>query len=67
MFAIRDDRDAVVQEDFMKAVRKLNEAKKHETTMWVLITYIPIYYLECSFDVKGIILLYKLDLWTSIE
>ncbi|UOH84376.1 26S protease regulatory subunit 10B [Cryptococcus neoformans] len=33
MFAIRDDRDAVVQEDFMKAVRKLNEAKKHETTM----------------------------------
>nr|ODN86694.1 26S protease regulatory subunit 10B [Cryptococcus depauperatus CBS 7841]ODO04330.1 26S protease regulatory subunit 10B [Cryptococcus depauperatus CBS 7855] len=33
MFAIRDDRDAVVQEDFMKAVRKLNDAKKHETTM----------------------------------
>ncbi|WVO25269.1 26S protease regulatory subunit 10B [Cryptococcus decagattii] len=33
MFAIREDRDAVVQEDFMKAVRKLNEAKKHETTM----------------------------------
>ncbi|WVQ77597.1 26S protease regulatory subunit 10B [Cryptococcus sp. DSM 104548] len=31
MFAIRDDRDAVVQEDFMKAVRKLNDAKKHET------------------------------------
>ncbi|WVQ80096.1 26S protease regulatory subunit 10B [Cryptococcus sp. DSM 104549] len=33
MFAIRDDRDAVVQDDFMKAVRKLNDAKKHETTM----------------------------------
>ncbi|WWD21774.1 26S protease regulatory subunit 10B [Kwoniella shandongensis] len=33
MFAIREDRDAVVQEDFMKAVRKLNDAKKHETTM----------------------------------
>ncbi|WWC68241.1 26S protease regulatory subunit 10B [Kwoniella pini CBS 10737] len=33
LFAIREDRDAVVQEDFMKAVRKLNDAKKHETTM----------------------------------
>jgi hypothetical protein len=25
--------DAIVQEDLMKAVRKLNDAKKHETTM----------------------------------
>ncbi|ORY30243.1 ATPase [Naematelia encephala] len=33
MFAIRDDRDAIVQEDFMKAVRKLNDAKKHEGAM----------------------------------
>nr|XP_019046813.1 26S protease regulatory subunit 10B [Kwoniella bestiolae CBS 10118]OCF25743.1 26S protease regulatory subunit 10B [Kwoniella bestiolae CBS 10118] len=33
LFAIREDRDAVVQEDFMKAVRKLNDAKKHETKM----------------------------------
>ncbi|CCF48246.1 hypothetical protein NDA11_005366 [Ustilago hordei] len=31
MFAIRDDRDYCVQEDFMKAVRKLHEAKKHES------------------------------------
>ncbi|CAO1615744.1 unnamed protein product [Sympodiomycopsis kandeliae] len=31
MFAIRDDRDYCLQEDFMKAVRKLQEAKKHET------------------------------------
>ncbi|PWN53029.1 putative RPT4-26S proteasome regulatory subunit [Violaceomyces palustris] len=31
MFAIRDDRDYCVQEDFMKAVRKLQEAKKHES------------------------------------
>lgn len=30
MFAIRDDRDYVVQEDLMKAVRKLAEAKKLE-------------------------------------
>jgi 26S proteasome regulatory subunit T4 len=30
MFAIRDERDYVVQEDFMKAVRKLAEAKKLE-------------------------------------
>lgn len=30
MFAIRDERDYVVQEDFMKAARKLAEAKKLE-------------------------------------
>ena len=30
MFAIRDERDYVVQEDFMKAVRKMLEAKKLE-------------------------------------
>ncbi|KAL4445886.1 hypothetical protein ABPG77_009085 [Micractinium sp. CCAP 211/92] len=30
MFAIRDERDYVIQEDFMKAVRKLGEAKKLE-------------------------------------
>lgn len=30
MFAIRDERDYVVQEDFMKAVRKLADAKKLE-------------------------------------
>jgi 26S proteasome regulatory subunit T4 len=33
MFAIRDDRDAIVQEDLMKAVRKISDAKKHETTL----------------------------------
>eukprot|EP00899_Mesostigma_viride_P002186 jgi/Mesvir1/11969/Mv00288-RA.1 len=32
MFAIRDERDYVVHEDFMKAVRKLNEAKKLESS-----------------------------------
>lgn len=26
-------RDAIVQDDLMKAVRKLNDAKKHETKM----------------------------------
>lgn len=26
-------RDAIVQEDLMKAVRKITEAKKHETAM----------------------------------
>ncbi|PRQ23854.1 putative proteasome endopeptidase complex [Rosa chinensis] len=31
MFAIRAERDYVVQEDFMKAVRKLNDAKKLES------------------------------------
>ena len=32
MFAIRDERDYVVHDDFMKAVRKLVEAKKLEPT-----------------------------------
>lgn len=32
MFAIRDERDYIVQEDFMKAVRKLNDAKKLESS-----------------------------------
>lgn len=32
MFAIREDRDAILQDDLMKAVRKLNDAKKHETS-----------------------------------
>ena len=30
MFAIRDDRDFVTQEDFMKAVRKVADMKKLE-------------------------------------
>ncbi|GMK56929.1 hypothetical protein CspeluHIS016_0307690 [Cutaneotrichosporon spelunceum] len=33
MYAIRDDRDAIVQDDLMKAVRKISDAKKHETTL----------------------------------
>jgi hypothetical protein len=33
MFAIRAERDYVVNEDFMKAVRKVAEAKKLETTI----------------------------------
>ena len=33
MFAIRDDREYVVQEDFMKAVRKIAEVKKLETKL----------------------------------
>ncbi|KAJ7756778.1 26S proteasome regulatory complex ATPase RPT4 [Mycena maculata] len=31
MFAIRDDREYIIQEDLSKAVRKVGEAKKHET------------------------------------
>lgn len=30
MFAIRAERDYVIEEDFMKAVRKLSESKKLE-------------------------------------
>lgn len=31
MFAIRDDREYVIQEDLTKAARKVAEAKKHES------------------------------------
>merc|ERR1711934_791826 len=33
MFAIRDNRDYTINEDFMKAVRKLTDAKKLESTL----------------------------------
>jgi len=33
MFAIREERDYVVQEDFMKAVRKVSDAKKLESKL----------------------------------
>ena len=33
MFAIRNDRDYVIEEDFMKACRKLKESKKLETKL----------------------------------
>jgi len=33
MFAIRDEREFIVQDDLNKAVRKLQEAKKHESKM----------------------------------
>jgi len=33
MFAIRDERDYTIQEDFMKAVRKLNDVKKLESNL----------------------------------
>lgn len=32
MFAIRDDRDYIIQDDLNKAVRKIQESKKHETS-----------------------------------
>ncbi|KAG9104327.1 26S proteasome subunit rpt4 [Ceratobasidium sp. 370] len=33
MFAIRDDREYITQEDLTKATRKVSDAKKHETKM----------------------------------
>ena len=33
MFAIRGERDVVMEEDFMKAARKIAEGKKLETKM----------------------------------
>jgi 26S proteasome regulatory subunit T4 len=31
MFAIRDEREYIIQEDLSKAARKVGEAKKHES------------------------------------
>lgn len=42
-FAIRDDRDYIIQNDLMKAVRKVAEAKKLEGKLWVL--YLVIFIL----------------------
>ncbi|GAA5850548.1 hypothetical protein JCM3766R1_002220 [Sporobolomyces carnicolor] len=33
MFAIRDERDYCIQDDFIKGARKMQEAKKHETVL----------------------------------
>jgi len=33
MFAIREDRDYVIDEDFMKAARKIREVKKLESKL----------------------------------
>ena len=33
MFAIRDDREYIIQEDLVKAARKVGEAKKHESKL----------------------------------
>jgi 26S proteasome regulatory subunit T4 len=33
MFAIRDDREYIINEDLIKAARKVGEAKKHETKL----------------------------------
>lgn len=33
MFAIREDRDFVIDEDFMKAARKIREVKKLESKL----------------------------------
>jgi len=41
MFAIRDDREYVSQEDLTKAARKVGEAKKHESE-WSLRLLIPL-------------------------
>lgn len=44
-FAIRDDRDAINQDDMSKAVRKVAEAKKLEGKLGKLLpTYLPKYY-----------------------
>lgn len=39
MFAIRSERDAVIQEDFTKAARKVAEAKKHESESFITLSY----------------------------
>ena len=47
-FRLTGCRDAVVQEDFMKAVRKVGEMKKHETAMYVHFRL----RLRCSSDAR---------------
>ena len=37
MFAIRDDREYIIQEDLVKAARKVGEAKKHESKLTTLV------------------------------
>jgi hypothetical protein len=39
MFAIRDDREYVNQEDLTKAARKVGEAKKHESKCFQYLFY----------------------------
>ena len=39
MFAIRDDREYVNQEDLTKAARKVGEAKKHESEFFAKCQY----------------------------
>jgi 26S proteasome regulatory subunit T4 len=41
MFAIRDDREYVNQEDLTKAARKVGEAKKHEGEFLYICTSLP--------------------------
>lgn len=38
MFAIREDRDYVTQEDLNKAARKVGESKKHESMSLYLLS-----------------------------
>lgn len=40
MFAIRDDREYVNQEDLTKAARKVGEAKKHESKSTTILNHL---------------------------
>ena len=50
MFAIRDDREYVNQEDLTKAARKVGEAKKHESELLMFST--SLYLLTQWFTAK---------------
>lgn len=51
MFAIRDDREYINQEDLTKAARKVAEAKKHESE------YISLYLFLCPIELTFVSLL----------
>ena len=53
MFAIRDDREYVTEEDFLKAARKLKEAKKLESKL----DYSKIWLIVVNFKIKYIFLI----------
>ncbi|KAJ7208160.1 26S proteasome regulatory complex, ATPase RPT4 [Mycena haematopus] len=53
MFAIRDDREYIIQEDLMKAARKVGEAKKHESKLYFLkgmIFYLTFFFFAAKIE-----------------
>jgi len=58
MFAIRDDREYVNQEDLTKAARKVGEAKKHESELASILCLHPIQYFASQDGIFNVDALY---------